>query len=97
VALLIRSWTERNEGLRGMHVFLTRHSHSNKSRMEVDYVDDEIVPWYRDLEVPDPNKAMDLTWSKMGALRPKKRTAAAESVPESLSSRAPFRSRVQTG
>lgn len=76
VAQVIRSWIERAGGLRGMHVFFGRHSHSIKSRMEVDFVEGELIPWFRDLEVPDPAEAMELTWSKMHAKTPRSETVA---------------------
>lgn len=78
IGQVIRSWTPRNEGLRGMSLFFTRHSHSIKSRMEVEFVEQEQVAWWRELEVPDPKVALELTWSKMLAKKPCLQTRTAE-------------------
>lgn len=78
VGQLIRSWIARNEGLRGMHVFFTRHSHSIKSRMEVEFCEQDKEAWFRELEVPDPRMALELTWTKMRTSAPKSTTERVE-------------------
>lgn len=62
---LIRSWVPRNEGLRGMHLTFAKHSASVRSRTEVEFEEMGALPWWRDLEVPDPKVALELTWRKM--------------------------------
>jgi len=69
VAWMLRDWIPRFGALRGMHVFFQRHSHSIKSRIEVEYIDEESVAWWRDLPVPDAQEALDRTWEKMGAVK----------------------------
>lgn len=70
VAELIRDWVSRFGGLRGMHVFLSKLTHSLRSRTVIDYVDEMVGGWYRDIEVPDVDEALSLTWSKMGSKDP---------------------------
>jgi hypothetical protein len=78
IGQLIRAWVPRNEGLRGMHLLFSRHSLSIKSRMEVEFLEQEVVGWWRDLEVPDPKIALELTWTKMRAGKPAMQTRTAE-------------------
>jgi hypothetical protein len=81
---LIRSWTSRNGGLRGMTIELTKHSRSVQSRTEVVYVDETCPPWYREVGVPDVLLALYLTWHKAGVKMP---AAFAERMAASCSSR----------
>jgi len=78
IGQLIRSWIPRNEGFRGMRLMFTRHSLSIKSRMEVEFLEQEVIGWWRDLEVPDPQIALELTWTKMRAGKPALQTRTAE-------------------
>lgn len=70
VALLIRSWMDRYGGLRGMHLFFSKMTHSVKSRVVIDYVDETVGAWWKDVDVPDCDEALSLTWSKMNAPEP---------------------------
>jgi hypothetical protein len=66
VALQIRDWEPRNEGLRGMELVLTKESFAKQSRMVVDYGTGCEVPWWRGLDVPDVAAALRSTWVKAG-------------------------------
>lgn len=63
---LMRDWCGRHDGLRGMVLSFSKHSHSKQSRTVVEYIDREEPPWFRSLEVPDPVTALRLTWKKAG-------------------------------
>lgn len=66
VALLIRDWEGRNDGLRGMELHLSKESYAKNSRMVVEYVASCEGPWWRNLEVPDVRGALVATWRKAG-------------------------------
>lgn len=66
VGELIRSWEARRDGMRGMVLSFSKHSHSKQSRTEVEYIDREEGPWYRSIAAPEVRKALRLTWTKAG-------------------------------
>ena len=70
-AALIRDWMPRNEGLRGMHLELSKHSASLQSRTEIIFCDMPTDAWWRALETPDPQIALELTWRKLSVKLPK--------------------------
>lgn len=67
---LIRDWSERCGGLRGMRLEVEKHSRSSQSRTEVRYVEAPCDPWYLGLAVPDVQLALYLTWHKAGMVMP---------------------------
>lgn len=66
VGQLMRSWVPRHDGLRGMVLSFSKHSHSKQSRTEVQYVDREEGPWHLAIAAPDIRTALRLTWTKAG-------------------------------
>jgi len=68
--LLLRDWTPRAGGLRGMTIEVSKHSKSVQSRTELAYVDRICEPWFLSLGVPDPCLALYLTWQKAGMAMP---------------------------
>lgn len=66
VGQLIRSWEDRHGGLRGMVLEFRKHSHARQSRTEVEYIEEQQGPWYRNLQVPDVKRALVMTWKKAG-------------------------------
>ena len=78
---LIRDWSERAGGLRGVCLEVEKHSRSNQSRTEVRYVEAPCEPWYLGLAVPDVQLALYLTWHKARMVMP---AAFAERMSEGL-------------
>ena len=78
---LIRDWSERAGGLRGVCLAVEKHSRSNQSRTEVRYVETPSEPWYLGLQVPDVQLALYLTWHKARMVMP---VAFSERMSESL-------------
>jgi hypothetical protein len=70
-AELLRDWMSRNEGLRGMHIELSKHSLSAKSRTTIKFLEMGNEAWWRSLEMPDPKVALELTWRKLNVKIPK--------------------------
>jgi hypothetical protein len=68
--LLIRDWSGRHGGLRGLHMCVRKHSKSTQSRTEIQYLEDTVDPWYLGLICPDPQLALYLTWHKMQMAMP---------------------------
>lgn len=68
---LIRDWTARNNGLRGMRIEVSKTTKSVQSRTVVEYVSIPCEPWYLGMEVPDVAQALYLTWHKAGMIMPK--------------------------
>lgn len=66
VGELIRNWEPRHDGLRGMVLQFSKHSHAKQSRTEVTYVDRPQSPWYLQIAAPDVRTALRLTWKKAG-------------------------------
>lgn len=66
VALELRDLAVRHDGLKGLVVEISKHSFSRQSRMELKYVDREEPPWWREIDVPDIELALWLTWQKSG-------------------------------
>lgn len=62
----LRDWVPRHEGLRGMVLSFSKHSHAKQSRTVVQYIERDENPWYRQVEVPDIKQALRLTWKKAG-------------------------------
>jgi hypothetical protein len=67
---LIRDWSERAGGLRGVCLEVEKHSRSNQSRTEVRYVEAPCEPWYLGMAVPDVQLALYLTWHKARMVMP---------------------------
>jgi hypothetical protein len=67
---LIRDWTARNNGLRGMRIEVSKTSKNVQSRTIVAYVEQPLEPWYLGMEVPDVALALYLTWHKAGMIMP---------------------------
>jgi len=67
---LIRDWTLRNNGLRGMRIEVSKTSKSIQSRTIVAYVEQPLEPWYLGMDVPDVQLALYLTWHKAGMRMP---------------------------
>lgn len=63
---LLRDWMNRNQGLRGMVIEVSKHSRNVQSRTDLTYIDIPCEPWWNGLEVPDPLIALYLTWHKAG-------------------------------
>ncbi len=61
---LIRDWTSRIGGLRGMWIEVSKYSMSKNSRMEVRYIDRKIPMGLLDKEGPDCREALRSTWRK---------------------------------
>lgn len=70
IALQIRDWVARYEGLRGMALRFSKHSSSLRSRTNVELMEMGGEPWYVNLEEPDAKMALQLTWKKMGCRSP---------------------------
>ena len=64
--LLIRDWTARHGGLRGMVVRMSKQSKMAQSRTIVTYVEEAAPLWCVGVEAPDPALALYLTWHKAG-------------------------------
>lgn len=64
VGQLIRDWTDRCGGLRGMWVEAYKHTASKNSRMEVRYIDNPLPNGILDQEGPDCKEALVATWQK---------------------------------
>ena len=68
--LLLRDWMNRQGGLRGMVIEVSKHSKNVQSRTEIRYIDLPCDPWWRGAEVPDASTALFLTWHKAGMRMP---------------------------
>jgi hypothetical protein len=66
VALELRDLADKAGYLRGLRVFIGKHSHSKHSRMEVEWIEKGAENWWRTLVVPDVMRALELTWEKDG-------------------------------
>lgn len=82
VALEVRDLADRRGGLRGLRIFIAKHSNSRHSRMEVEQVSDTQEKWWMFLPVPDVKRALELTWEKDGVTLPRsaKETAKDEAL-----------------
>lgn len=67
---LIRDWTGRHGGLRGMRLEVGKSGRSAQSRTVVTYVDRPCEPWYLGIVVPDIQLALYLTWYKSNMVMP---------------------------
>lgn len=77
VALEIRDLADIRGSLRGLRVFICKHSNSRHSRMEVEAVRDTEESWWRFLPVPDVVRALQLTWEKDGVTLPRQKESNA--------------------
>lgn len=68
--LLLRDWMNRQGGLRGMVIEVSKHSKNVQSRTEIKYIDLPCEHWYLGMEVPDAATALFLTWHKAGMRMP---------------------------
>jgi len=66
VAELLRDWSRRNGGFRGMMVEFTKATKSKHSRMEVKYIDAVATPFCLAVEPYDLGEVMRLTWERLG-------------------------------
>ena len=64
--LLVQDWSNRNGGLRGMVIHVSKHSKHPQSRTEIEYCEEVMPMWVERMEVPDPALALYLTWHKAG-------------------------------
>lgn len=68
--MLLRDWSDRYGGLRGLRIDVRKHSKSLQSRTEIIYVEETAGQWFLALKVPDPALALYLTWKKMNVAIP---------------------------
>jgi hypothetical protein len=66
VAELLRSWSARNLGFRGMVLQFEKVTSSKNSRMDVKYVDREPPVWASEVEAVDVLEALESTWERLG-------------------------------
>ena len=62
--LLIREWAERNAGLHGLMIDVTKHSKNVQSRTVVTEVREAPPAWIYTIDPPDVCLALFLTWQK---------------------------------
>lgn len=74
VAETIHGFEGRHHGLRFMWIELSKHTKSNRSRMEVEYVERDCGPSFAKLEAPDVLGALKRTWEVLDQQRNKGRT-----------------------
>lgn len=67
---MIRDWGNRNRGIRGMRIEVSKHSRAAQSRTEIRYCDEVPPMWIADINAPDPALALYLTWNKAGMRMP---------------------------
>jgi len=66
VAELLRDWSNRNGGFRGMTIEFSKASKSKHSRMEVRFCDVPPSPFAMSQEPYDLGEVMRLTWERLG-------------------------------
>jgi hypothetical protein len=65
VAETIHGLEGRHNGLQYMCIEVSKHTTSNRSRMEVSFLDEDPGPAFVDLAVPDIKSALKRTWESI--------------------------------
>jgi hypothetical protein len=67
-ALRVQEWAEAAGALRGVSIEIVRSSAKKQSSLDMSLLTEEPPVYFQHLEGPDPQKALEQTWARVGRI-----------------------------